>query len=174
MRVYLPATLASVLAWHAAGTTPPGLTASAVTPAIREWYAEGDDEELEWAAQTMAARGSLRLLGAEVLERDVRRVVIAVDVADQDTVVLDGGNGAGNASAEAAAERGSVRLGAPVAVRSWAAVLIDDVATGSVIAEAAGAIALAEGGDEDAAFTVSEADDVELLWFAVEELGTLR
>lgn len=170
MRVYLPATLATVRQWHHSGGTPLGRTAYAVTAAIREWYAEGDDEELEWAAQTMAARGSLRLLAAEVLERDVRRVVIAADVAEQDLVVLDESGNPGHA---AQAERGSVRLGAAIPVRSWAAVLIDEPRNSSVIAAAAGAIALAEGGDEDAAFTVSEADDVELLWFAVEELGSL-
>jgi len=33
-----------------------------VTPTLREWYAEGDAEELEYAALMAAARASLRLL----------------------------------------------------------------------------------------------------------------
>ena len=35
------------------------MTAYAVTPALREWYAEGDAEELEYAALQEAARASL-------------------------------------------------------------------------------------------------------------------
>ena len=37
-------------------------SAHAVTPALREWYAEGDEEELEYVAFTRAAQDALRLL----------------------------------------------------------------------------------------------------------------
>src|SRR5690349_23713180 len=57
---------------------PPG-EAHAVTPGLREWYAEGDEEELEYAAFTHAAQEALILL-----QRDAaaprRRVVISVDL----------------------------------------------------------------------------------------------
>src|ERR1700759_237114 len=64
MRVYLPSTLpglADVLAKEEAG--PPPLRAFAVTPALREAYASGDDEELEYVAMLAAARQSLRVAG---------------------------------------------------------------------------------------------------------------
>ena len=66
MRVYLPATLpalAGVL--RAAEIGPAPVLAYAVTPALREWYASADLEELEYAALMHAARASLRLLRAD-------------------------------------------------------------------------------------------------------------
>jgi hypothetical protein len=63
MRVYVPLTLPGLSAALATGSIGPvPLTAYAVTPALREWYAGGDDEELEYAALTQAARASLALL----------------------------------------------------------------------------------------------------------------
>ena len=41
-------------------TAPPEV--HAVTPDLREWYAEGDEEELEYVAFTRAAQGALRVL----------------------------------------------------------------------------------------------------------------
>ena len=83
MRVYVPSTLtglARVLADKEVGPAP--LAAYAVTPALREWYASGDLEELEYAAMTAAARASLRLLAAEP-EAPARRVVLAAEVPDE-------------------------------------------------------------------------------------------
>ena len=82
MRVYLPSTLptlAGLLAQGEAGPSP--LPAFAVTPALREAYASGDDEELEYVALCAAARRSLRLLGADPAAPR-RRVVLAADVPD--------------------------------------------------------------------------------------------
>src|ERR1700727_1366763 len=82
MRVYLPCTLpglADVLAKGEIG--PPPLRAFAVTPALREGYAAGDDEELEYVAMLAAARRSLWLLDADQ-DAPRRRVVLAADVPD--------------------------------------------------------------------------------------------
>ena len=61
VRVYVPATVPMLRpAARARGCRPSG--AHAVTPALREWYAEGDEEELEYVAFTRAAQDALRLL----------------------------------------------------------------------------------------------------------------
>ena len=62
MRIYLPATLPRLAAALDAGSISSVEVAYAVTPALREWYIEGDIEELEYAATAAAARASLRLL----------------------------------------------------------------------------------------------------------------
>ena len=77
MRVYLPTTLDGLAAASAAGSFPGPARAHAVTGAVREWYVSGDIEELEYAAFTEAAEGSLRLLAAG---GPARRVVLADDV----------------------------------------------------------------------------------------------
>ncbi len=51
MRVYLPTTLAALGSALVAGHVGPApVTGFAVTPALREWYASGDLEELEYIA----------------------------------------------------------------------------------------------------------------------------
>src|SRR5687768_16448695 len=67
-------------ALRAAGQLADGsLEAHAVTPALREWYAEGDEEELEYVAFTRAAQGALRLLRHDQAAPR-RRVVVSADV----------------------------------------------------------------------------------------------
>src|SRR5438045_6547962 len=61
------------------GTDGRPVEAHAVTPTLREWYAEGDDEELEYVAFTRAAQGALRLLRHDP-GAPRRRVVLSVDV----------------------------------------------------------------------------------------------
>src|SRR5256714_4963455 len=83
--------------------------AHAVTPALREWYAEGDEEELEYVAFTRAAQAALRLLRHDP-GAPRRRVVVSVDVPPSRLAALD-------------SELGSsvVRLEAPVPLAAGAA-----------------------------------------------------
>ena len=40
-----------------------------MTPALREWYREGDEEEMEYVAQLAACRAALDLLDADTAAR---------------------------------------------------------------------------------------------------------
>jgi hypothetical protein len=63
VRIYIPATVSMLRTLVKAGELAAvGGTAFALTPTLRESYATGDSEELEYAAMTDAARASLRLL----------------------------------------------------------------------------------------------------------------
>ncbi|MBW8806821.1 MAG: hypothetical protein JF587_23635 [Catenulisporales bacterium] len=162
MRVYLPATLSALAELHKTGRLAPApLTAYAVTPALREWYTEGDSEELEYAAMTDAARASLRML-ADSPEAVRRRVVVAAEVPDGQAVpVFDG------------AEPGLVTVTAEVPLGWVASLHVDDPAVLDEVALAVVLLGAAEAGDEDAAFTVDGLDDHELLWYATQELPDL-
>ena len=61
VRVYVPATVPMLARLREQGSLA-AAEAHAVTPALREWYAEGDEEELEYVAFTRAAQDALRLL----------------------------------------------------------------------------------------------------------------
>jgi hypothetical protein len=162
MRVYVASTLAALAELHKAGQLSPApLTAYAVTPALREWYTEGDSEELEYAAMTDAARASLRLLAATP-EAPRRRVVVAAEVPDTHVVpVLDAG------------EPGLVRVEVDVP-RTWIdAIHVDDPKVADEVGLAVVLLGAADAGDEDAAFAVDGIDDHELLWFATQELPDL-
>jgi hypothetical protein len=158
VRVYLPATLTMLRSWLDEGGAPP-VTAYAVTPALREWYREGDLDELEYAAQTAAARASLGLL-AEDPGAVRRRVVLAAEVTDADVATLD-------------VPRGAVAIGAATPVSAWASALVDEEDADVVVSAAATALAAADHGDDDAGFTVDEAGALELSWYAVQELREL-
>ncbi|NUR58273.1 MAG: hypothetical protein HOV87_06200 [Catenulispora sp.] len=162
MRVYLPATLSVLAELHKTGfLTPAPLTAYAVTPALREWYTEGDSEELEYAAMTDAARASLRLL-ADSPDAPRRRVVIAAEVPDAQAVPVHDGN-----------EPGLVRVRAEVPLAWVASLHVDDPAAVDEVALAVVLLGAAEAGDDDAAFTVDGRSDHELLWYATQELPDL-
>lgn len=158
MRVYVAATVPLLEAWLAAGQAPAG-TAYAVTPALREWYREGDEEELEYAATTAAARASLDLLFADV-EAPRRRVVVAADVADLDIAPMGD-------------PRAAVVVGTPVTVDRWASALVDDDDAEATVSAAVTALGAAAAGDPDAQFAVDECGALELGWWAVQELGRL-
>ncbi|MGH3096933.1 MAG: DUF6912 family protein [Streptosporangiales bacterium] len=160
MRVYVPATLPSLTACvNTAALQPAPLAAYAVTPALREWYVEGDLEELEYAAMTAAARSALRLLRDDPAAPR-RRVVIAADARESDVVFT------GNLDHEPSA----VRVGTPIAFDAIVSAHVDDPAAEDDVAAAVEALPAADGGDEDAAFAVDGAEGHELAWYAVQEL----
>ena len=162
MRVYLPSTLpgvADVLGKGEAGPSP--LRAFAVTPALREAYASGDDEELEYVAMLAAARRSLRLLDSDQAAPR-RRVVLAADVPD--------GEVSWQAYDDDAA---AVLVGATVPVTAVASGHVDELDAVADVAAAADAITAADAGDDDARFTVDSAEAHELAWYATQELEFL-
>jgi hypothetical protein len=159
MRVYIPATLSMLRTLSEDGElTAVGNTAFALTPALREYYAAGDAEELEYAAMLDAARASLRLIAAdpEVLPR---RAVVAADV-DGVTLRPD-------------LDYGVVKLSAPVPIKVVAAVHVDTKEAEGAVRAAAEVIDAADLGDEDAEFTLGDAEDFELSWYAPQELPFL-
>ena len=161
MRVYVPSSLPALrAAVSAGGLGPAPILAFAVTPALREWYTGGDIEELEYAAMTDAARASLRLLEADP-QAPPRRVVIAADVPDLDTML----------SPEL--ERAAVQVAAVVPLRKLVAVHMDSPEAEPAVRDAVGAVTKADLGDEDARFVVDGAEDHELQWYAAQEIPDL-
>ena len=161
MRVYLPATLPALRRLLDTGALDdPPLPGFAVTPALREWYAEGDQEELEYTALTLAARASLRLLDVDP-DAPPRRVVVVAEVAD------------GAALPAPAADRGAVTVGAAVALADVQSVHVDDPSAEDDVRTAVDAVIEADLGSEDAAFRVEQAEGHELQWYATQEIGPL-
>ncbi|MGW2685993.1 DUF6912 family protein [Streptomyces sp. NPDC001414] len=166
MRVYVPLTLPGLAEAHQTGELGTGpFAAYAVTPALREWYLSDDIEELEYAALNRAALASLRLLAAD-REAPRRRVVVAVDVPDG-TAAADPDRGLDPAAL------GEVRVTGTVALAKAAAVHVDSDDAEADVTAAAGALTAADGGDDDAQFTVDGAEDHELLWYATQEIPNL-
>jgi len=162
MRVYLPSTLPGLAGIFAnAEIGPAPLRAFAVTPALREAYASGDDEELEYVAMLTAARQSLRLLGADP-DAPRRRVVLAVDVPDAAVSYQAYDD-----------EPAAVRVAKAIPAAQLAAGHIDDLDAATDVAAAANAIAAADAGDRDASFDVDSAEAHELAWYATQELPDL-
>ena len=162
MRVYLAATMPALAAVLQAGQIGPApLAGFAVTPALREWYAHGDLEELEYAAMAVAARASLRLLAADA-SAPARRVTLAADVPDDQV-----------SSCGSLAEPAAVRISAAVPLARVASAHVDDPEAAADVRAAAAALAAADRGDEDAQFTVDGAEGHELAWYAAQELPYL-
>jgi hypothetical protein len=159
MRVYLPSTLpalADVLREGAVGPAP--VHGFAVTPTLREAYASGDEEELEYIAMLAAARESLRLLRADPAAPR-RRVVLAAD-AEATWVAYDD-------------DPAAVVVTDVVPLAAVASGHVDDAEAETDVAVAVDAVAAADAGDEDAGFTVDGAEGYELAWYATQELKTL-
>ncbi|MGY4769871.1 DUF6912 family protein (plasmid) [Kribbella sp. CWNU-51] len=162
MRVYIPSTLRLLdAACHAGELGPAPLTAYAVTPALREWYAEGDDEELEYAAMAQAARASMGLLAADPGTAR-RRVVVAAEVSAVPP-------------ADGSVELGDARLGLQVVI-PWtavAAVHLDAAGAAAVVGKAADLWDAAQNGDDDALFALDSCEGEDLLWYATQEIPDL-
>lgn len=159
MRVYLPTTMAGLSAALAGGSLD-APTGYAVTPALREWYVEGDLEELEYAATSSAARASLRLVGGGV----PRRVVLAAELPD--ARVHPTGTPAGE-------DRAAVRVDGPVDLSLVESALVDDPEAADDVRAAVAALPGADAGDDDATFVVDGVEDHELGWYAAQELAVL-
>jgi len=167
MRVYVPSTLALLSAACNAGEVGPApLTAYGVTPALREWYVEGDDEELEYAAMAQAARDSVGLLAADPGTAR-RRVVIAAEVSAVPP-------------ADGSVELGDARLELHVVIpwRSVASVHLDAAQATTVIGKAADLWEAAHGVglsgvDDNAVFALDSCEGEDLMWYATQEIPDL-
>lgn len=179
MRIYIPATLRMLRGFVTDGRFQPlSGTAFALTPALRESYSSGDDEELEYAAMREAARASLRLIAAEREDAEPsgdsgqgadvsedteeqsggqpRRVVVSADVKD--------------ATLRPDLDFAVVRVGGPVDWRKVAAVHVDTSEAEEAVAAAAEVIDVADLGDQDAELALGDAEDHELAWYAPQEV----
>jgi hypothetical protein len=162
VRVYIPATLTMLQTLVADGSIHARSgTAFAVTPTLRESYFEGDDDELAEVALREAALASLRLLAAEgeVSGLPPRRAVLVAEV-DGATLRPD-------------LDDAVVRLDGPVGIADVIAAYLDNAAAEPAVLEAIEVIDSADLGDEDAEFTVGDAQDHDLAWYASQELPFL-
>ena len=165
IRVYIPATLAMLQQLVANGSlSPVNGTAFAVTPTLREAYAEGDDDELAEVALREAALASLRLLAADTDESvRPRRAVLAAEVDF----------GESGATFRPDLDDAVVRLAGPVAIDQVIAAYVDNSGAEPAVAKAIEAIDAADLGDEDADLVVGDAQDYDLAWYANQELPFL-
>lgn len=184
MRVYLPATLAMLMRLTDSGEFAAiGGTGFALTPALRETFLAGDDEELSEVALRDAARASLRLLAGESPEHNdaaadadlvadetttkpgdtptlpPRRVVVAADVDD---VTL-------RPDLDAAV----VKISGPVPLARIASVHVDGADAEDAVRAAVVVVDAADLGDEDAELAVGDVEDFDLAWYATQEIPFL-
>lgn len=135
-------------------------TAFAVTPALREAYAQGDDDELADVALREAALASLRLLAGEgTSSMPPRRAVVEAEVGD--------------VTPRADLDDAVVRLSGPIAFGEVIAAYVDNADAQPAVLAAIEAIDEADLGDEDAEFVVGDAQDHDLAWYAPQELPFL-
>jgi hypothetical protein len=160
LRIYVPVTVAGLRRLlDTEQLQPLSGTAFALTPRLREFYASGDDEELEYVAMSEAARASLRLLAAELADdpdTPARRAVVSADVDDV-TLRPD-------------LDDAVVRVGGPIPMGKLAAVHLDLVEAADAVRAAAAVVDAADLGDPDAEFVLGDVEDHELAWYGVQEL----
>lgn len=163
MRVYIPATLPMLQELVTDGFLQPrGGTAFAVTPTLREAYAEGGDEELAEVAIAEAALASLRLLSGDPDGGlPLRRAVVVADAAaDKTTLRPD-------------LDDAVVRVSGRIGMDQVAAVYVDNADAEPAVRAAMEVIDAADMGDEDAELTVGDAQDHALAWYATQEVPFL-
>ena len=139
--------------------SPVNGTAFAVTPTLRESYAEGDDDELASVALRHAALASLRLLGDDASGQLPRRAVL---VADADDV-----------TARPDLDDSVVRVAGPISLDEVVAAYVDNADAEAAVLAAIEAVDAADLGDEDAELVVGDAQDHDLAWYAPQELPFL-
>jgi hypothetical protein len=161
MRVFIPVTESGLRELVSSGGLGPSpLVAFAVTGMLRESYAQGDDEQLEYAAMTAAARASLSLLADDATEGDrPRRLVVAAEV---DNAYPNDEYGAAG-----------VELPQVVPVRAVVAVHADTAAAETDVAAAVEVLRRGGPHDDDEAFVLDSCEGHELAWFATQEIGDL-
>lgn len=160
MRVYLPSTLHALAEVLRVGEIASPVTAFAVTPAVREWYASGSLEELEYAAMTAAARASLRMIAADP-SVPRQRVVLAAEIPGQ------------AAACGSRQDRAAVLVKTAIPLAQVLSAHVDGAAAALEVEAAVAALPAADAGDEDARFTVDSAEGNELLLYAASELSQL-
>jgi hypothetical protein len=165
MRIYVPATLTGLERARVSGRLE-GLAAHAVTPSVREWYTDGDTEELEFSALTEAAQASIGLLWDDT-DAPRRRLAVAADVPDEAVTPAPPPVG------DAPSFRSAVRLTVEVALADVVSLHVDEEEADVVVSAAATAWPLAMAGDEDARFTVDDTEGYDLLWYDITELDHL-
>lgn len=135
-------------------------TAFAVTPTLREAYAQGDDDELADVALREAALASLRLLAGEgASTMPARRAVVVAE--------------AGDLTPRPDLDDAVVRLSGPIAFSDVIAAYVDNADAEPAVVAAIEAVDDADLGDEDAEFVVGDAQDHDLAWYAPQELPFL-
>lgn len=160
MRVYVPVTLAILQRLVADGAVRPlNGTAFAVTPTLREAYAEGDEDELADVALRDAALASLRLLGEDGDDALPRRAVLEAE-APEVTLRPD-------------LDDAVVRIAGEISLDRVIAAYVDNAGAEPAVRAAVAVVDAADLGDEDAELTVGDAQDHDLAWYAPQELPFL-
>lgn len=196
MRVYLPATVRILRDLvDRSEFRPLGGTAFAVTPALREAYVSGDDEELAEVAMAEAARAAIRLLAAEADGPEPAAADTAAEVDGAPPVVdPDGAPVTGDTRTSGDTPEGGrwrraviaadidevtarpdlddavVRIAGVVPFSAVASVHLDLADARDAVRRAAEVIDAADLGDVDAEFVLGDAEDHQLAWYAPQEL----
>lgn len=174
LQVYIPATLAMLQRLVTEGSLRPvNGTAFAVTPALRESYAEGDNDELADVALREAALASLRLLAADADDAGGAQEAGGVSRARRAVVAAEVDPGESGATFRPDLDDAVVRLAGPVALDRVIAAYVDNADAEPAVLKAIEAIDAADLGDEDAELVVGDAQDHDLAWYANQELPFL-
>ncbi|NBO07925.1 MAG: hypothetical protein EBU43_01690 [Actinobacteria bacterium] len=156
MRIYVPSTFALATEWLAAGTFSVE-RAYAVTEALTEWYEQGEEEELEYVAASIAAKESLFLISRESIDPTFRRVVLAFDVPESLT-------------GDEVEPRGGITINGELNFAELQSALIDGDDALADVKSAAALMDRSLAGDGEAQFVVSQVEGHELLWFGPTEI----